>query len=423
MTKPTLYLECASGISGDMTVAALLDLGASQDKLLKVLHSLELGGADIAIARKSSHGIAGTDFDVRLPAPEPASHEHRLHGHGHEHGAHESHHDHGNGHGHIHRHLGDICRIIDAGRMSSRARDLAKKIFQIVAEAEAQAHGIPVEEVHFHEVGAVDSIVDIVAAAVCIDDLDIGGCVVRGLTEGTGTVMCQHGELPVPVPAVANIAEVHRLPLRIREDVTGEMVTPTGIAIAAALRTSARLPPRFVIQKTGIGLGKREFGHPNILRAMLIQEQGEELAAPPSEITVIETNIDDATGETLGFALDKLLREGALDVHYVPCFMKKDRPGWLLRVLAAHEDVPRLERVIFRETTAIGVRRLRMERTCMDRKLVPAALPEGEVMVKVCTLDGITRCHPEYESVRAAAEKSGRPFLEIYEAALQAVRL
>ncbi len=421
MARPILYLEGSSGISGDMTAAALLSLGADESRLRQVLRSLDIGPVDIAVSLKSSHGIAGTDFDVRIPENAAQA----AHGHGHGHEEHHGHnHDGHEGHGHVHRHLEDIHRIIDAGRMSERARLLAKKIFRIVAEAESQAHGIPVEEIHFHEVGAVDSIVDIVAAAVCIDDLDIGGCVVRGLTEGSGTVFCQHGELPVPVPAVVNIAAAHRIPLNIREDIAGEMVTPTGIAIAAALRTANHLPGNFIIQRTGIGLGKRDFGRPNILRAMLLEEIPDEkgTAAPTDEITVIESNIDDSTGEVLGFVMEKLLRGGALDVHYVPCFMKKNRPGWLLRVLAAHEDVPRLESIIFRETTTIGLRRLRMARTCMQRTTVKAALPEGEVQVKICTLDGVTRCHPEYESVREAAGKSGRPFLEIYEAALKAVQ-
>ena len=165
-----------------------------------------------------------------------------------------------------------MYEVIDRGEMTDRARELSRKIFRIVAEAEAAAHGCPVEEVHFHEVGALDSIVDIVSAAVLYDDLGITECVVTGLTEGTGFVHCQHGELPVPVPAVLNIAQANRIPLRLT-DVKGEMVTPTGIAIAAALRTRNRLPESFLVEKIGIGLGKRDFGRPNLLRALLLREE------------------------------------------------------------------------------------------------------------------------------------------------------
>ena len=218
MENKLLYLEGASGISGDMTVAALLDLGASREKLDAVLKSMNLEGFEYQVSRKSSYGIAGTDFDVIL-------HDHHHHEHEHEHGHH-----------HEHRNLDDVCAVIDRGTMTDGARELAKKIFRIVAEAESKAHGVPVSEVHFHEVGAIDSIVDIVSAAVLIDDLGIRECVVTGLAEGSGFVHCQHGDLPVPVPAVLNIAQAHGIALRTSA-ANGEMVTPTGIAIAAALRT------------------------------------------------------------------------------------------------------------------------------------------------------------------------------------------
>ena len=308
--KPLLYLEGSSGISGDMTVAALLDLGGNREKLEEVLHSLLLEEFKYTISRKSSHGISGCDFDVQL-LPE------KSHGHEHEH-------EHGHGHHHEHRNLADVYAVIDRGTMSERARDLAKKIFRIVAEAEAQAHGCPIDEVHFHEVGAIDSIVDIVASAVLIDDLGIEECIVSGLSEGCGFVHCQHGELPIPVPAVVNIAQEFGITLRPTET-RGEMITPTGIAIAAALRTTKKLPDAFTIEKTGIGLGKREFGHANVLRAMLITP-----APNPEQIILVEANIDDASGETLAFAMEKLFENGARDVHFVPCFMKKNRPAYLL---------------------------------------------------------------------------------------------
>lgn len=247
-----LYVEGASGISGDMTVGALLSLGASADRLKSTLDSLRLGNEfSYAISEKSSYGIAGTDFDVILPCVH--------HGHGHHHGHH-----------HEHRNLADVEAIIDNGEMSDNARALAKKAFRLVAEAEAKAHGRPVDQVHFHEVGAIDSIADIVSAAVLFDDLGDGECVVTGLTEGTGTVMCAHGELPVPVPAVLNIATATGIPLR-QSETKGECVTPTGIALAAAFRTRESLPPAYRVLGVGTGIGKRDYGRPAILRILRIE--------------------------------------------------------------------------------------------------------------------------------------------------------
>ena len=249
-----LYIEGAAGISGDMTVGALLSLGSSQERLKAVLDSLKLGDEfSYVISEKASYGIAGTDFDVILP--------HRHHHH--EHGHHHHHH-------HEHRNLADVEAVIDRGEMSDRARALAKRAFRFVAEAEAKAHGKPLGEVHFHEVGAIDSIVDIVSAAVLFDDLGETECVVTGLTEGSGTVMCAHGELPVPVPAVLNIAAATGVPLRV-SDTKGECVTPTGIALAAAFRTREALPAAYRVKGVGIGLGKRDYGRPAILRIMKIE--------------------------------------------------------------------------------------------------------------------------------------------------------
>ena len=396
MENKLLYLEGASGISGDMTVAALLDLGASREKLDAVLKSMNLEGFEYQVSRKSSYGIAGTDFDVIL-------HDHHHHEHEHEHGHH-----------HEHRNLDDVCAVIDRGTMTDGARELAKKIFRIVAEAESKAHGVPVSEVHFHEVGAIDSIVDIVSAAVLIDDLGIRECVVTGLAEGRGFVHCQHGDLPVPVPAVLNIAQAHGIALRTAT-ANGEMVTPTGIAIAAAIRTRDRLPAEYKIEKTGIGLGKRDFGRANILRAMILEE-----TLDPEQMYVLETNIDDATGEALGLALEKLMAAGASDAHFLPCFMKKNRPAYLLRVIAAAPEIPALERIIFESTTTIGMRKLPVDRTCMDREIRTVELPFGTVSVKRCTWNGVVRNYPEYESVRALAERTGKEFQLVFALAKQA---
>ena len=444
MSKSVLYLECATGISGDMTVAALLDLGASRIKLLAALDSLNVEGYSVTVRRANSHGVDACSFDVELEhehehehghhhGHEALEHEHphevREHEHEHEHGhehehehLHEhGHHGHDHHHPHVHRNLADVTAILNSGDLTPHARELALKIFGIVAEAESRAHGKPVEEVHYHEVGAIDSIVDIAAAAVCLDDLGIDDVVVTVLSEGTGFVECQHGLLPVPVPAVANIAAASGLPLRILPSVQGEMVTPTGAAIAAAVRTRSALPETFTVKKIGLGAGKRDFGMPNVLRAMLIEETAA-ADAPPAEITILETNIDDSTGETLGMAMESLLKSGALDVHYVPVFMKKNRPAWLLRVICREADAPAMERVIFTETSSIGVRRLRAGRTCLSRTVVDVALPAGPVKVKKCAFDGQTFYYPEYESVKALAAASGVPFADLFRDAAETAR-
>lgn len=267
-----LYLECYSGISGDMTVAALLDLGADREVLDRALKSLPVTGFTTRISTVKKSGLRACDFAVLLDA-EHENHDHDmeyLYGHTeHDHGQH-THTEHPHSHpAHEHRGLPEIVHIIEQADMSDHAKELAKKIFGIIAEAEAKAHGVPLEEVHFHEVGAVDSIVDIVSAAVCFDNLGITDVVVSELYEGKGVIRCQHGIIPVPAPAVVHIAQANDLRLHITED-EGEFVTPTGAAIVAAIRTKKELPESFVIEKTGLGAGKRENHRAGILRAMLI---------------------------------------------------------------------------------------------------------------------------------------------------------
>ena len=258
MEKKTLYLECRSGISGDMTVAALLDLGATEENLRRTLAQLPLEGYEIRIGRVQKSGLDACDFDVILE--EEHSHGHGAHGH-HSHGEHS--------HTHEHRTWRDIEEMLDKAGLKPRVLELSKQMFRIVAEAEGRVHGRPAEEVHFHEVGAVDSIVDIVSAAACMEELGIEKVVVSDIWEGQGHVHCQHGILPVPVPAVTEIAARHGLTLRQTEQ-SGEMVTPTGAAIAAL--SDGKKPEAFAIKRIGIGAGKKEFPRANILRAMVIEE-------------------------------------------------------------------------------------------------------------------------------------------------------
>ena len=416
----TLYLECYSGISGDMTVAALLDLGADEKVLKAALESLPVKGFEIEISRVKKAGLDACDFLVKLDRKHE-NHDHDmeyLHGHSHAH-----HHDkekcmEERQHVHEHRGLPEVLEIIENAKISARARKTAIEIFRILAFAEAKAHGVPIEQVHFHEVGAVDSIVDIVAAAVCLDNLDITDVVVPFVCEGRGTVRCQHGILPVPVPAVINIMEAFKLPVRIT-DVEGELVTPTGAAILAAVKTASRLPEQFTIIQTGVGAGKRKYERPSLLRAMLIEEKGEnrpEESSRQDEIYKLETSIDDCTGELLGYTMDNLMSAGARDVHFTPVYMKKNRPAYMLTVICDEAHIKKMEQIIFEETTTIGIRRMRMERTILEREEAVIALEWGEVKAKKCTLpDGQVRLYPEYESVAELARKNDVSFQQVME--------
>lgn len=300
--------------------------------------------------------------------------------------------------------------------MTESARKLAKKIFRIVAEAESKAHNLPIEEVHFHEVGAIDSIVDIIAAAVCFESLGITDVIVPKLSEGTGSVRCQHGVLPVPVPATLNIVTACHMPLEIME-AKGEYVTPTGAAIAAALCTSHSLPASFTIVKTGLGAGKRDYKErTNILRALLIdtgEGQGDK-----DEVVKLESDIDDASGEVLGYTMKRLMEAGALDVHYSPVYMKKNRPAWELTVICKEDTKDAMEDIIFSETTTIGIREFTsVMRSILRREEVEVDTAYGKVKVKEVTIHGEKRRYPEYESVKKRAEEKGVPFQEVFDLA------
>ena len=396
-----LYLECGSGISGDMFVASMIGLGADKEKLMKVLDSIPVKGFNVEISDVFKSGIKCVDFCVSL---DEDNHDHDmeyLHGHSNDHEHHHHHHD--------HRHPSDIKHIIDHTAMSMGAKEIAVKILDIIAEAEAEAHGIPVEEVHFHEVGAIDSIVDIISAAVVFDDLDIHEVIIPGLTEGTGTVRCQHGILNVPVPAVANIVKDNKLDLRI-SDVKGELVTPTGAAIAAAIKTGDKLPDNFTIEKTGLGAGKREYEAPGILRSMLIVFDD----SKRDTVLKLETDIDDITGEELGYLMEKLYEEGAREVHFMPVYMKKNRPGTEVVVICDADKRAVMESIIFKHTTTIGIRYTEMQRTVLRRFSEVASTEYGNVDIKTVILpDGTVRKYPEYESLKKIADKTGMSIADI----------
>ncbi len=492
----TLFLDAGCGISGDMMVAALLDLGADEQVLRSALASLPVDGYEIAITRVLKSGIDACDFNVILDAAhenhdhdmeylyghthhahagadardeehhhhehagadaqdeehhhhehagaeacdeEHHHHEHaeaeipEHHDHTHVHAVAEDHghdsaeihehlhhghgeHDHAKSHNHEHHHHGrglpEIQAILRAGSLTPGALAMAEKIFGIVAQAESKVHAKALNEVHFHEVGAVDSIVDIAAVAVCLDNLQIDRVIIPSLAEGTGSVRCQHGLLPIPVPATAAIAAMYQLPLQI-SGIQGELVTPTGAAVAAAVMTDTKLPEHFTIQKIGIGAGKRTYENAGILRAMLIKDI-DQTDDTPTEIVKLETNMDDCTGEAMGFLLTELMDMGALDAFYQPIFMKKNRPGYLLSVLCRREDQEKLEQAIFHHTTTIGIRRVPMQRTKLPRIQKTIHTEWGEAVIKYTCSKGEVFAYPEYNSVAALAKAQGAGFSDMY---------
>lgn len=430
--KRILHLQCDTGISGDMVVGALLDLGADQEALCTALESLGLDGYEVRITRKMAGALDACDFDVVvdddhqnhdhdmdwLYGAEGAHlhHDHDHHGHDHGHG----HHHHGHGHDHHghheHRSLADIKSIIERSNLSDRARELALRIFGIIAAAEAKAHGQTVDTVHFHEVGAIDSIVDVVAVAWCVDNLGIDEAVVSPLYEGEGKIRCAHGILSIPVPAVANIVEAHGLVLR-QAHRKGELVTPTGAAIAAALGTRESLPEQYRILATGIGTGKRAYDPPSSVRAMLIGDIAIPTSLAESLLWKLETEVDDCTGEALGHVLDMLFEAGAREAHFVPVFMKKGRPGYQVEVICDEERIAPIERLLFEETTTIGIRRYALKRTALEREEGELASAYGPVRAKRVILpNGESRTYAEYESVAALARERGVSYQDVVRA-------
>ncbi|MDU6295400.1 nickel pincer cofactor biosynthesis protein LarC [Clostridium celatum] len=417
--RKALYLECYSGISGDMAVAALLDLGADREVLETALSSLPIGGFEVEISRVKKSGLDGCDFNVILDK----NHENHDHDMEYLHGQKQHlmikrndkwHHPHRISINHNHgdnEHRGplEIFNIINDAHITDNAKEIAKSIFTIIAKAEAKAHGVEINQVHFHEVGAVDSIVDIIAVAVCIDNLGIKEVIVPQLHEGYGFVRCRHGVIPIPVPAVTHIVADNNLNLHIT-NTEGEMVTPTGAAIVAAIKTSDKLPEKFTIKKIGIGCGKRSYDRPSFLRAMIIEDKSLEEEC----IYKLESNIDDSTGEALGFVMDKLFEAGARDVHYIPVYMKKNRPAYQINVICKKEDIEKLEQIIFMETTTIGIRRIKMERSVLNREIKTMQTSLGEVQVKECNLELGKRVYPEYSSVVELCKKHNMSYQDVY---------
>lgn len=403
MTK-TLYFDCFSGISGNMTLGALIDLGIETDKFISELKKLSLDGYEIKITHEKSNGISGTYVNVVLDKQESG---HASHSHSHEH----SHHM---------RNLADIEKIIDQGDLSTSVKDFSKKVFREIARAEAKVHDTDVESVHFHEVGAVDSIVDIVGTAICLELLGVEKVFSSGLHDGQGFIECQHGIIPVPVPAVMEMLAGSNIPLT-SEDIQTELVTPTGMGIIKSLAAGFGKMPEMKIDKVGYGMGSREIGRLNALRVVMGTLTENDRTS--DEIIVLETNIDDMSPEFLGFTAEKLFENGALDVYFTPIYMKKNRPAYMLTVISNREDEEILSDIILVETSTLGIRKSTAKRSCMNREISKISTEIGDVRVKVAVKGDFTKAAPEYEDCREIAVKTGMPIREVYEIVMQKVRI
>jgi len=370
------YLDAFSGISGDMTVGALLDAGAPAEALIDALRSMDTG-ARFEVEKTSRGGIASTKFRVHTDAaPAP------------------------------HRHLSKILAMIDSAPLTPRAKAAASAVFRNLGEAEAAVHGVPIEKVHFHEVGAVDSIADIVGACVALDLLDVAEVHASAVNVGSGNVQTEHGLLPVPAPATARLLEGKPIYARGPEV---ELTTPTGAALAVTLASSFGPLPAMRISNIGHGAGERDFKqHANVLRVLIGERTG---ASEATLVSVIEAHIDDSSPQVLGYALERLMDAGALDAALSPLQMKKNRPGSLLRVIARPEDQERLAQIIFAETSTLGLRIHSAERRVEPRSMIEIETPLGRVRGKVSAQGAFA---PEYDDCKLIAQRTGTPLQLVF---------
>jgi uncharacterized protein (TIGR00299 family) protein len=435
----TLYLDIFSGISGDMFIGALIDLGADARQLERELKKLKLGGYHLHVARKQKSGIAGVKFDVHLADAHEHHHEHDSHvrssafrRHGPAKAGTPNNHDHH--HHDANQTFEEIKKLIGRSKLSAWVKKKSVAVFQRIAEAEGKIHGLSPERVHFHEVGAVDSIVDIVGACIALEMLGKPRLLAAPVVEGIGWVDCAHGRFPVPAPATLAILGTRGIGMT-QCDEPHELVTPTGAALLAEFVENFGPMQGLVAEKTGFGLGTRDHQtRPNVLRAVLGGES--KVHSPKSTvkatgnrnwetdtIAVLETNLDDVSGEILGHFVETALTAGALDVFYTPIQMKKNRPGVLLTVLCAETDADRFSEMILRETSAFGVRRTLAERRKLRREFSKVKTPFGEVTLKIGRLNGkVVQAAPEFESCKKLAVRAKIPLKRVYEAVLKAIK-
>lgn len=429
----TAYFDCYSGISGDMTLGALVDLGVPVEELKRALAGLPVKGYQLSAQTVQRCGIGGTHVKVQLgDEAHEHGHEHK-HGHEHELGQAHSHehahgHEHSHGHGHHHHHdhrgFSEICRIIEGSSLPSRVKVRAIDAFRRIAVEEAAVHGSTIEAVHFHEVGAVDAIVDIVGAMWCLDYLGISEVISSPIAVGSGTVRAAHGEMPVPAPATARL--LAGIPVRTGP-VSGELTTPTGAAIIRTVASRFEPLEDFVIAKIGYGAGTRTYPHhPNYLRVFLGKSGANgksaiRLPVQHEQLAVISCEIDDMTGEALGFAIEKLFGLGALDVHAIPIHMKKGRPGVTLQALVRHETIERVLECLFRDTSTLGAKMLPCDRYSLERRIESVATTLGPIRVKFAMWNEETlKASPEYEDCRRIADEKNLPLADVFAAAMAA---
>lgn len=428
------YLECFSGISGDMFLGALVDAGVPAHLLQETASRLGLG-AKLEISRVVRSGISATKVDVwvdgekDLPREEywakqelqQVSHN-SHHEHAHQH-AHSHHHDHSahdakpgapHEHSHQHRQLAEIRRIISAASISDSAKKTAIGIFEALGAAESKIHDVPIEQIHFHEVGAVDAVVDIVCAAVGAEALGVEEIVCSPLNVGSGTVKCAHGTFPVPAPATVELLKDAPV---YSSGVPAELVTPTGAAIVKTLARRFGAFPQMTVEKSAYGAGSRDFpGYPNVARLVIGEVTASKTAS--ETIAVLEANLDDLNPQVFGYVMDRLLEEGALDVFGVPVQMKKSRPGILLTVLCNAEKAGALMQLIFAETTTLGVRQREEMRQTLARRWENVRTPWGDVRIKIASMNGtVTNYAPEFEDCRRLAAEHHVPLKTIMQEA------
>lgn len=404
MTDAVLYLEPIGGIAGDMFLAAALDLGVSAAALEENLRALKLPGWKLKISKQKRHEISGTHLDVVI--------EETVHVHEPQHGEQHDHED-DHSHAHQHRSLNDIRALISASSLSARVKEDALRVFQIIGEAEAKIHGVSVEAVTFHEVGAIDSIVDICGAAVVLELLGYPTVYASPPPLGSGTTRIAHGVVPVPVPATLEILKG----VPVRFEGLGELTTPTGAGLLKAF-AKIQSPPPLTVQRIGYGVGTKDFtDRANVLRASMGL-----LASTSTQLCVLEANLDDCSPQLLAAAMESALRIGALDVWVTPVTMKKGRPGHLLGALVPTDVREEVTQCLFKETTTLGIRGYAVERTALSRSYENVTTPWGAVRLKIGFSEtaGELNVHPEFDDCRALAEKHGVSVKDVMTAALAA---
>ncbi len=390
-----LYFDCSSGICGNMTLGALLDIIDDENYFFNEIKKLNLDGYKIEISKKESYGINGRYVNVIVDGKDEYGNIH--------------HHEHNHHHNHKHRNLNDVNEVIDKSSLDDKTKILAKEMFLKVANAESKVHGKLIDEVHFHEVGAIDSIIDIVGTAILINKINPDIIVSSVVNEGHGFIECAHGKMSVPVPATSQIFATENVRFK-QIDVDTELVTPTGAAIISTLAKDYTIMPEMKLEKVGYGAGFKDIGYSNLLKVYY-----GEMTDSKSDMYVIETNIDDSNGEELGYTMEKLFKNNANDVFYTPIFMKKNRPAYKLEVICEKENLDNLLEIIFKETTTIGARFYKVDRAELKREKIEIDTKYGKVTgKKITTPKGEVYIYPEYESIKELAEQKNIPLKELY---------